>query len=278
MADQRNSESIAAEKERVEQQQPLITHLMELRDRILAMVYGVVIVFIPLAFFAADLYALLALPLLEQLPSGTSMIATGVISPFFTPFKFAFVLAIFLTVPWWLYQIWSFIAPGLYDQEQRLVFPLLMSSSLLFYLGTCFAYFVVFPLVFGFVTTVAPEGVVLAPDMASYLDLVLSLFFAFGLAFEVPIAIILMVKTGFTTPGSLKEKRGYVLIGAFVVGMLLTPPDVISQTLLAVPVYLLFELGIILSAVLVPGSKEVDAQRAEQAAADSMGKPGSDET
>jgi sec-independent protein translocase protein TatC len=198
---------------------------------------------------------------MAQLPEGTSMIATQVASPFLTPFKTAMVAAIFIAMPWILYQLWAFIAPGLYQHEKRLAIPLVMTSALLFYAGVAFAYFVVFPLMFSFFTAVAPEGVSVMTDINAYLDFVLTLFFAFGLAFEVPIATVLMVWAGFTTPARLSSHRAYVLLGAFVVGMLLTPPDVISQTLLAVPVFLLYEAGIIMARIMVPGHKEVESQQ-----------------
>jgi len=189
------------------------------------------------------------------------MIATQVASPFLTPFKTAMVAAIFLAMPWILFQIWQFIAPGMYQQEKRLAIPLVVSSAILFYAGVAFAYFAVFPLMFRFFTTVAPEGVSVMTDINAYLDFVLALFFAFGMAFEVPIATVLMVWAGFTTPAKLKSHRAYVLLGAFIAGMFLTPPDIISQTLLAVPIYVLYEAGIILSRILVPGHKEVESQQ-----------------
>ena len=241
----------------------LLSHLVELRNRLLKAVVAVLVLFVALAPFADQLFALVAEPLMKQLPEGTSMIATQVASPFLTPFKTAMVAAIFLAMPWLLYQIWAFVAPGLYQQEKRLALPLVFSSALLFYMGVAFAYFVVFPLMFAFFTAVAPEGVSVMTDINAYLDFILTLFFAFGLAFEVPIATVLMVWAGFTTPAKLAAKRAYVLLGAFVVGMLLTPPDVISQTLLAVPVYILYEAGIVMARVLVPGHREVERQQSE---------------
>ena len=226
---------------------PFVQHLIELRDRLLRVVLAVVVIFLGLFMFANDLYTLLAEPLLRHMPEGTSMIATEVASPFLTPFKLTLVLSVFITVPFILYQAWGFIAPGLYQREQRLVFPLLFSSTLLFYAGMSFAYFVVFPLVFGFLSGIAPEGVAVMTDISRYLDFVLKMFFAFGLAFEVPIATILVVWSGMTTAESLAKKRPYIIVGAFVFGMLLTPPDVISQTLLAIPMWILFELGLIFS-------------------------------
>lgn len=239
----------------------LLSHLVELRQRLLRMVTAILILFLCLAPFADRLFAFIAAPLMAWLPEGTSMIATQVASPFLTPFKTAMVAAIFLAMPWILFQIWLFIAPGMYQQEKRLAMPLVVSSALLFYAGVAFAYFAVFPLMFRFFTTVAPEGVSVMTDINAYLDFVLALFFAFGLAFEVPIATVLMVWAGFTTPARLKAHRAYVLLGAFIVGMFLTPPDIISQTLLAVPIYVLYEAGILLSRILVPGHKEVESQQ-----------------
>jgi len=228
-------------------EQPLVAHLLELRDRLLRAVLAVLVVFLVLFPFANDLYVLVSEPLRETLPAGSSMISTKPIDPFLIPFKLSLQLAIFIAVPFILYQFWAFVAPGLYRHEKRLVLPLLVSSTLLFYLGMAFAYFVVFPLVFAFLTSTAPEGIEISTDMGSYLDFVMTLFFAFGVAFEVPIATIILVWMGVTTPESLKQKRPYVIVGTFVVGMFLTPPDVISQTLLALPMWLLFELGLFFS-------------------------------
>ncbi|GHX86203.1 hypothetical protein VCSRO209_2986 [Vibrio cholerae] len=228
----------------VEQTQPLISHLLELRNRLLKAVAAVVVIFIGLIYFSNEIYEFVSKPLVERLPAGATMIATDVASPFFTPLKLTLITAVFLAVPFILYQVWAFVAPGLYKHERRLIFPLLVSSSLLFYCGVAFAYFVVFPLVFGFFTAISLGGVEFATDIASYLDFVLALFLAFGIAFEVPVAIILLCWTGATTPKSLSEKRPYIIVGAFVVGMLLTPPDMISQTLLAIPMCLLFEVGL----------------------------------
>lgn len=227
----------------------LFEHLLELRNRLLRSILGVLIVFCCLVYFAQDLYQFVALPLLAVMPEGSQMIATDVASPFFAPFKLTLVLSLFVAMPYVLYQVWSFVAPGLYRNEKRLIAPLMFGSTLLFYCGISFAYFIVFPVVFAFFTSVAPEGVVIATDISSYLDFILKLFFAFGVAFEIPIAIILMCWTGVTTPASLREKRPYVIVGAFVIGMLLTPPDIISQTMLAVPMLLLFEVGIIIAAL-----------------------------
>ncbi|MEY8201249.1 MAG: twin-arginine translocase subunit TatC [Colwellia sp.] len=225
----------------------LFDHLLELRNRLLRSILGVLIVFCCLVYFAQDIYQYVAQPLLSTMPEGSQMIATDVASPFFAPFKLTLVLSLFIAMPFVLYQVWSFIAPGLYSNEKRMVAPLMFGSTLLFYSGIAFAYFLVFPVVFAFFTSVAPEGVVIATDISSYLDFILKLFFAFGAAFEIPIAIILMCWTGITTPDSLRGKRPYVVVGAFVVGMLLTPPDIISQTMLAVPMLLLFEVGIIIA-------------------------------
>ncbi|MCB1866511.1 MAG: twin-arginine translocase subunit TatC [Chromatiales bacterium] len=232
-------------------EQPFLSHLVELRDRLLRAVVAVLILFVGLFYFANDIYTFLAGPLLAHLPETSSMIAVDVASPLLTPLKLTLVLSIFLAMPYLLYQMWAFVAPGLYRHERRLAAPLLVSSTLLFYLGAAFAYFVVFPLVFAFLTGTAPEGVAVMTDIARYLDFVLTLFFAFGLSFEVPVATVLLVAIGATTPDSLRSKRPYVIVGAFVVGMLLTPPDVISQTLLAVPVWLLYEVGVVASAIMV---------------------------
>jgi Twin arginine targeting (Tat) protein translocase TatC len=228
----------------VEDTQPLISHLIELRKRLLNSIICVLAVFVVLVFFANDIYQLVSAPLLKQLPAGASMIATDVASPFFTPIKLTMIVSVFVSAPMILYQVWAFIAPALYKHERRLMMPLLVSSSLLFYLGMAFAYFIVFPLAFGFFAKTAPMGVTIATDIKNYLDFVMALFMAFGVAFEVPVAIILLCWSGVTSPEDLKKKRPYVLVGAFVVGMLLTPPDVFSQTLLAIPMYLLFEVGV----------------------------------
>jgi len=223
---------------------PLVAHLTELRDKLLRALLAVLVIFLGLFPFSNDIYAFVSQPLRAILPDGGNMIATDVTTPFFTPFKLTLVAAIFLSMPYVLYQAWSFIAPGMYRHEKRLAIPLLASSVLLFYAGAAFAYFLVFPVIFGFFTSVAPEGVAIMTDINSYLDFVLKLFFAFGLAFEIPIAVILLIWTGITTPEALANKRRYVIVGCFVVGMILTPPDVFSQTMLAVPMWMLFELGI----------------------------------
>ncbi|QKJ89121.1 Sec-independent protein translocase protein TatC [Paramixta manurensis] len=231
----------------VEDTQPLISHLIELRKRLLNCLIAVLVIFLALVYFANDIYQLVSAPLIKQMPVGASMIATDVASPFFTPIKLTIIVSVFLAVPVILYQIWAFVAPALYRHERRLVMPLLFSSTLLFYLGVAFAYFIVFPLAFGFFAKTAPQGVLIATDINNYLDFVMALFMAFGVSFEVPIAIVLLCWTGVTSPDDLKKKRPYVLVGAFVVGMLLTPPDVFSQTLLAIPMYCLFEIGVFFS-------------------------------
>ncbi|WP_374088550.1 twin-arginine translocase subunit TatC [Methylomicrobium lacus] len=230
---------------------PFLSHLIELRDRLLRSVVCVLLVFMALAYYANDIYALLAGPLMKHMPANSSMIAIEVASPFFTPFKLALVVSIFISIPFLLYQFWAFVAPGLYQHERRFILPLLFASTLLFFLGVAFAYFVVFPLMFKFLTAAAPVGVTVMTDISHYLDFVLTLFFAFGICFEVPIFTIVLVWTGLVTPQALAEQRPYVIVGAFIVGMVLTPPDAISQTLLAVPMWLLFEAGLLCSRLFV---------------------------
>ncbi|MDW3096001.1 MAG: twin-arginine translocase subunit TatC [Gammaproteobacteria bacterium] len=232
-----------------EKQESLITHLIELRNRLIKIIIGIVVVVLCLFPFANDIYSFLAEPLLKHLPESSTMVAIDVASPFLTPFKLVMLLAVVVTIPWILYQLWAFIAPGLYKHEKRLVLPLLASSSLLFYLGMAFAYFVVFPLVFGFFTKVTPDGVAVMTDISRYLDFVTKLFIAFGAAFEVPVITFVLIMTGVTTVEALSAARSYVIVAAFVIGMLLTPPDIISQVLLAIPVWLLFELGLIMSKI-----------------------------
>lgn len=244
--------------------QPLITHLIELRNRLMKSLIFVLIVFCALVYWANDIYTLLATPLTENLPAGATMIATNVATPFFTPIKLTIVVSIFLSVPFILYQIWAFVAPALYKHEKRLIYPLLVSSTLLFYAGVAFAYYVVFPLVFGFLTSTAPEGVQMATDISSYLDFVLTIFMAFGICFEVPVAIILLCWAGVTTPEDLKEKRPYIIVAAFIIGMLLTPPDIFSQTLLAVPMCLLFEVGVIFARFYKPRESEESVEESAE--------------
>lgn len=227
-----------------EQKSPFVEHMLELRSRILRALLAVLVVFLGLFSFANEIYTFISEPLRRFLPEGSTMIATEVASPFLTPFKLTLVLSVFIAVPFLLYQAWAFIAPGLYKHEKRLAFPLLVSSICLFYAGMAFAYYVVFPLIFGFFTSVGPENVTVMTDINSYLDFILKLFFAFGIAFEVPVATVLLIITGATSADALAAKRPYIVVGCFVVGMLLTPPDIISQSLLAVPVWMLFEVGI----------------------------------
>ncbi len=238
-----------------EDSQSLISHLVELRNRLLQTVVCILLVFACLAPFANEIYAYLAGPLTQHMPENSSMIAIDVASPFFTPFKLALVCSVFIAIPVILYQFWAFVAPGLYQHERKMILPLLIASSLLFYAGAAFAYFVVFPLVFGFLTAAAPVGVTVMTDISKYLDFVLTLFFAFGMSFEVPIVTIVLVWAGITTPAALADKRPYVIVGAFIVGMFLTPPDAISQTLLAVPIWFLFEIGLLFSRVFERNSQ-----------------------
>jgi sec-independent protein translocase protein TatC len=245
----------------------LISHLLELRTRLMRAAGAVVLIFIPLVFFANDLFTLIARPLMARLPEGTSLIATGVVSPFMTPLKLALITALFIAMPVVLHQVWAFVAPGLYRQEKRFAAPLLISSILLFYAGVAFAYFVVFPLLFAFLTKTTPEGVRMMTDMASYLDFSLLLFFAFGLAFEMPVATVLLVASGLVSVSTLKRNRGYVVLGIFVVAAFLTPPDAISQTLMAVPMYILYEIGIFFSGMIEKNRAE-DPAEAQAAGSD----------
>lgn len=242
--------SAQSEDSTIDKEQTFMSHLIELRDRLLRVIIAILVVFLVLFSFANDLYHQLAAPLIANLPEGSTMIATGVATPFLTPFKLSLVMSVFIAMPYLLYQLWSFIAPGLYKHEKRLAMPLLFSSIILFYAGMVFAYFIVFPLMFAFFAATTPEGVAMMTDISQYLDFILKMFFAFGVAFEVPIATILLTMTGFTNPDSLTQKRPYIIVGAFVAGMLLTPPDIVSQTLLAVPIWLLFELGVIFSRMI----------------------------
>lgn len=224
-----------------------ISHLIELRTRLLRIVIGLVVVFVALFPFANDIYTLLAAPLLTKLPMGGQMIATGVTTPFFVPMKVAMMAAFLISLPHTLYQVWAFVAPGLYTHEKKFMIPMIIFSSFLFLLGMSFAYFLVFPVVFGFIVGTAPEGVAVMTDIGNYLDFVMTLFFAFGLAFEVPIAVVMAVRFGWVGIATLRDARGYVVVGAFVIGAIFTPPDIISQFMLAVPMWLLYELGIIVA-------------------------------
>lgn len=228
-----------------DQEMTLVQHLLELRNRVSRAVIAILILFFILFPFANDIYTYIAEPLTRFMPEDSSMIAVGVASPFLTPFKLSLILAIYIAMPFLLYQLWAFIAPALYQHERQLVGPILFFSSFLFYAGGAFAYYVVFPLVFGFLSQTAPEGVAISTDIALYLDFVIKMFFAFGLAFEVPVITVLLILTGMVKPQAMSHARPYVVVGAFVIGMLLTPPDVISQTLLAVPMWLMYEIGIL---------------------------------
>lgn len=244
---------------------PLIAHLTELRSRLLRCVIAVLVIFACLFYFSQEIYALVAAPLRAQLPAGASMIATGVATPFLTPFKLTLVISLFAAVPYILAQIWGFIAPGLYQHEKRIALPLLASSVLLFYGGMAFAYFVVFPIMFGFFSAVTPEGVDMMTDINQYLDFVLTIFFAFGVAFEIPVATFLLVWAGVVEVATLRKSRPYVVVGCFVIGMILTPPDIFSQTLLAIPMWFLFELGLIFSNMV---QKKRDGQEDSETLAD----------
>jgi sec-independent protein translocase protein TatC len=222
----------------------LITHLLELRDRLLYSVIAIAVVFFALIPFASEVYTAVAKPLMGVLPSGATMIATEVASPFLTPIKLTLAVAIVITIPFLLYQLWAFVAPGLYRHERRLVMPLLLSSSLLFYAGMAFAYFVVFPMAFGFFVHALPPGVTMMTDIRAYMDFVFSMFFAFGIAFEVPVAVVLLARMGVINPDTLAQKRPYIILSAFIVAAIITPPDVFSQFFLAVPMILLFEVGL----------------------------------
>lgn len=249
------------------QELPLVAHLLELRDRLVKVILSVLVVFLALFWFRNDLYTLLAQPLLAHLPAGSSMIATEVASPFIAPVKLTLWLSVFIAIPVILYHLWAFVAPGLYKHERRLVLPLVVSSTLLFFAGAAFAYFLVFPLIFKFFTLTAPEGVAVMTDITKYLDFVLNLFFAFGLAFETPVLVVLLVWTGIVTPQALAEKRRYIIVLAFIIAMLLTPPDVTSQFLLAIPLCLLFELGLLLARLYV------QPQQAEEEVTEDFSNP-----
>ncbi|HSM98244.1 MAG TPA: twin-arginine translocase subunit TatC [Gallionella sp.] len=233
-----------------------IAHLLELRTRLLHAVAAVLLVFIGLFPWASDLYTWLARPLLAKLPKGGQMIATDVTTPFFVPLKVALMAAFLIALPYILYQVWRFIAPGLYAHEKRLVWPLIIASTTLFFCGMAFAYFAVFPVVFGFITASAPHGVAVMTDIDKYLSFVLTMFMAFGMTFQVPVAVVLLVRMGFVTVAKLREIRPYVVVGAFVVGAIFTPPDVVSQFMLAMPLWLLYEAGIVVAAWV--GRKKVE--------------------
>ncbi|MFC7369595.1 MULTISPECIES: twin-arginine translocase subunit TatC [Vreelandella] len=243
-------------------QAPLIEHLIELRTRLMKAVVLILVVFLGLYAFANDIYSFVAEPLMALLPEGSQMIATEVASPFLAPFKLTLVVAVFISIPFVLHQAWAFVAPGLYDNEKALAIPILVSSVALFYAGAAFAYYVVFPLLFAFFTQTGPENVAIMTDINQYLNFVLKLFFAFGVAFEIPIATFLLILSGTTTVESLSKKRPYIILGCFVVGMLLTPPDIISQSLLAVPMYLLYEVGLLFGRLV--RKRKAAAQEADE--------------
>jgi sec-independent protein translocase protein TatC len=239
----------------------LISHLIELRNRLLRAVIAVAIAFVPCAYFSNELFAVVAQPLIDKMPEGTSMIATSLVSPFMAPLKLSLIVALFLAMPVVLYQAWAFVAPGLYRHEKRFAVPLVVSSIVLFYAGVAFAYFVVFPLMFAFLTTMAPPGVKVMTDMSNYLDFVLLLFFAFGVAFEIPIATVLLVATGLVKIETMRKNRGYVILGIFIIAAFLTPPDAVSQCFMAVPMWILYEGGIVMSRILL--RQRLAAQQAE---------------
>ena len=236
--------------------QPFMAHLIEFRDRMLRAVASVIVIFIGLFSFSNELYLYVSEPLRQYLPESSTMIATDVASPFLTPFKLTLVLSMFAAMPYILYQVWAFVAPGLYKREKKIVIPLFMSSVFLFYAGMAFAYYVVFPLVFLFFTSVGPDGIAIMTDIRSYLDFVLKLFFAFGVSFEIPIAVVILSWMGAVDPDKLAKKRPYVFVLCFIFGMLLTPPDILSQTLLAIPMWMLFEVGILFGRLIVPKEEE----------------------
>ena len=242
----------------VDREQPLISHLIELRTRLMRIAGGILVVFVALSPFSNPIYTALAGPLTRHMPAQSSMIAIDVLSPFLTPLKFTLILAVFITIPWILFQVWAFVAPGLYQREKRMVLPILTSSTLLFYCGMAFAYFVIMPIFFAFITATAPEGVAVMTDINRYLDFVMTIFFAFGVAFEVPVATVILSLAGILSPEAMAAKRSYIIVGAFVIGMLLMP-DVISQTLLALPMWMLFEAGILISRLMLRRRREAQA-------------------
>lgn len=245
-------------EETTDSEQSLISHLIELRSCILKAVICVFILMLVLLPFANELYSFIASPLIAKLPQGSSMIATEVISPFFAPFKLTIFCAVFLSVPYILYQVWGFVTPGLYANEKKLVLPLLITSTLLFYIGILFAYYIVFPVLFAFLTQTAPEGIQVMTDINDYLNFIIKLFFAFGVSFEIPVATFLLIRSGFVEVTKLESNRPYIILIAFFAGMLLTPPDVISQILLAIPIWLLFESGLIIGKIYNKNKTGVD--------------------
>jgi sec-independent protein translocase protein TatC len=225
-------------------QETFLSHLFELRDRLVRSLVAVLIAFLPTFFFAPELYDLVAMPMIRTLPEGSKMIATGVITPFFIPMKIALVVAFLVALPYVLYQAWAFVAPGLYAHEKRLVAPLVISSTVLFFVGMAFCYFFVFGTVFSFIAQFAPKSITVAPDIEAYFNFVLGMFIAFGVTFEVPVVVVVLVLTGLVSTEKLKEIRSFVIVGAFVVAAVVTPPDVVSQLMLAIPLCLLYEVGI----------------------------------
>ena len=254
MADQKNSM----------EKLPLVQHLIELRRSLLRSVIAIVVFFVVLFPFADEVYNFIAAPIVQAIP-GSNLIAIGVISPFLTPLKMSLIIAIYIAMPYLLYQLWMFIAPALYRHEKRLILPLVVSSTLLFYAGLVFSFYIVFPVIFGFLAGVGPDSVNFAPDIQYYLDFILKVSFAFGVAFEVPVVTILLIIFGVTTPQKLKKNRSYIIVGSFVIGMILTPPDVISQFLIAIPIWLLFEAGLIFSSFF--RVRESDKQRSAKSSA-----------
>ncbi|WP_392562893.1 twin-arginine translocase subunit TatC [Orbus sturtevantii] len=244
--------------------QPLIAHLIELRTRLLRCLICIMLIFLALLYFANDIYSIVANPLVRQLPEGSVMIATDIAAPFFTPIKLTAIVALFVSIPYLLFQVWGFVAPALYQKERRLILPLVVSSTTLFYVGLAFAYFVVFPLAFYFFINTAPMDIAINTDITKYLDFVMTLFVVFGFAFEVPVAIILLCWSGVTSPQSLKKKRPYIIVGVFIVAMFLTPPDVFSQTLLAIPMCLLFEIGLFFAKFYKPRQEAEDEQEFDE--------------
>jgi len=242
-------------EDEIPQEMSLVGHLIELRGRILRSVVGFLLVFLCLFPFAQELYTWLAQPLLAKMPAGTSMIATGVVTPFFVPLKVTGLAALMIALPWVLYQLWAFVAPGLYAHEKRWVGPLVVASTGLFFAGIAFAYYAVLPMVFGFITGFAPEGVAVMTDIAAYFDFVLGLFIAFGVTFEVPVLVVVLIAAGIVTPAKLREWRPYVIVGAFVIGAIFTPPDVISQLMMAIPLWILFEIGVLVGSRFEPATQ-----------------------
>lgn len=242
-----------------ESQATFIAHLVELRERVLRALLAIVLIFVGLFHWSNQIYSLLARPLLRTLPKGGQLIATEVTAPFFVPMKVTLMAAFLLALPYVLYQLWAFIAPGLYNHEKRMALPLVVASVVLFFCGMSFAYFIVFPVVFGFISSVTPTGVAMMTDIGKYLDFVMTLFLAFGVTFEVPVVVVVLVKVGFISVAKLREIRPYIIVASFVVGAIFTPPDVLSQTMLAVPLWLLYEIGVLVASFMVRADAKADA-------------------